>query len=269
MKALTYIFLLLLLLSIGFGAYEWQKEKEDSIQLQVDRQNEFAMKDTLRVIKNALGEEIYLKGVLVADKSNLASMNASLGKELTKLEGDVQYLSNSVATIGSKSPIIIKDTIKQYENGDYNIEWKYKNKFDSINSRSLEGDSKFSIDTTGGIVRITSKGTTISKDEIRIKLTTGLTKIDSTYRIFVKTDYPGFVLDSLEGAVLNKEMFFKPKKPMIVWGPSATVGIGMTALSPIPSPALTIGFGAMVDMNQLIDRVFGKTFGKISKLFKH
>jgi hypothetical protein len=262
MKALTYIILLLLLLAIGFGAYEWQKEKADSVQLQIDRQNEFATKDTLRVIKNALGEEIYLKGVLVADKSNLSAMNASLGKELSKLEGDVQYLSQSVATIASEGPIVIKDTVSRYPNGDYEIAWKHNRQFDSSNARFLEGSSKFVLDTTGGILKVVNKGTTIERDEMKIKLVTGLTKMDDTYRIFVKSNYPGFKIDSLEGAVLNKDMFFKPKRPLIIWGPSVTAGIGMTALSPVPSLGMTVGFGAMLDMDQFITRIF-------SKLFKH
>ena len=269
MKILSTILGFLLLFAIGFGYYEWKIEKEDSIKIQVDKQNEFALKDTLRVIKNSLGEEIYLKGVLVSDKNNLSAMNSSLGKELNKLEGDVKYLSTSVASISSKGPIVVKDTITRFPNGDYDISWNYNKRFDSSNSRSIEGNSTFALDTTGGLLKVVKKGTTISKDEMKIKLVTGLTKIDSTYRIFVKSEYPGFKVDSLEGAVLDKNMFYKPNPPLIRWGPSVTAGIGITTLSPVPSLGLVVGFGATLDMNQLIDRVFGKSFNKISKLFKH
>ena len=269
MKILNTILTILLLIAIGFGYYEWKTGNENSIKLQIEKQNEFALKDTIRIIKNSLGEEIFIKGVLISDKNNLAFINASLGKELTKLEGDVKYLSTSVASIASKGPIVVKDTVTRYPNGDYDISWKYNNRFDSSNSRSIEGNSLFALDTTGGLLKVVKKGTIITKDEMRIKLVTGLTKIDSTYRIYVKSDYPGFKIDSLEGAVLDKSMFYKPNPPLIHWGPSVTAGIGMTTLAPTPSLGLMIGFGATLDMNQLIDRVFGKSFNKISKLFKH
>ena len=69
------------------------------LQNAVDKQNQLALTDSVRIIKNRLGEEISVKNVLITDKKNLMDLNKDLAGELKKIEGKVLYISTEVARI--------------------------------------------------------------------------------------------------------------------------------------------------------------------------
>jgi len=67
-------------------------------------------------------------------------------------------------------------------------------------------------------------------DEIGFSLVTGLRKKDGKLEIFVRSDYPGFTLTKLDGAIIDpkKNPVFKEfiKKKRFHIGPMVGVGIG-------------------------------------------
>jgi hypothetical protein len=225
-------------------------------QLVINKQNELALKDSVRTIKTKYGTEISLKNVLIADRKNLMELNSGLAKDLKKLEGNVLYIASTVAEIKSKEPIIINNKVKEYPDGTRELSWAYHKDFDEFNSKTLEGNSKFSIDTTSNKFLIIDKGTTISKDEMKIKLTTGLTELDNSYQIYVTTNYPGVKFDKIDGAILDKNRFLKKVEPTFTFGPTLNVGWGINPLNQTHGPQITIGVGATLNVNKIIKSIF-------------
>jgi hypothetical protein len=178
-------------------------------------QNVYALNDSIKVIKNKAGELQYEKGLLIADKKNLESLNADLKKELDKQKGKVFYLQQVVADLRNQPPVYIPTTEYVYPNGDRSFQWAYDTIFSPGNSRALSGESFFVIDTTNNKYKIKPLYTNITKDNMSIKITTGLLKKDDKYEIFVKSDYPGFSISQLDGAFIptNDKIFGTPPKP--------------------------------------------------------
>jgi hypothetical protein len=222
----------------------------------VDKQNQLALTDSVRIIKTKYGNEISLKNILIADRRNLKDLNAELAKDLKKLEGNVLYIASTVASIKSQEPIVINNTVKEYPDGTKELNWAYHKDFDENNSKTLEGNSKFAIDTINKKFTIVDKGTTITKDEMKIKLTTGLTELDKSYQIYVTTDYPGVKFDKIDGAILDKDRFLKRVEPTIIWGPTINAGWGISPLNLTSGPQITIGVGATLNVSKIIKSIF-------------
>lgn len=225
-------------------------------QLAINKQNELALKDSVRVVKTKYGNEISLKNILISDKKHLMELNSGLAKDLKKLEGNVLYIASTVAEIKSKKPVIIENKIKEYPDGTRELSWNYHEDFDEDNSKTLEGNSKFIIDTIGKKFTIIDKGTTISKDEMKIKLTTGLTELNDSYQIYITTNYPGVKFDKIDGAILDKNRFLKKVEPTFNIGPTINVGWGINPLNQSHGPQITIGVGATLNFNKIIKSIF-------------
>ena len=249
--AIALIILTLLLLK------ECNSNENLKLQNAIDKQNQLALTDSVRVIKNRLGEEISVKNVLISDKKDLANLNKGLAEELKKIEGRVLYISSQVAKIKNQDPIIINNTVKEYPNGLRELNWIYSKAYNNNDSRSLEGNSRFVVDTTGGKFTILDRGTTITKDEMQIKLTTGLTELNDSYQIFVKTDYPGVTFDKIDGAILDKKRFMKQTEPTVVWGPSVYLGLGIDPINRTAGPQIGVGISATLNVNKYIKKLFG------------
>jgi hypothetical protein len=224
-------------------------------ETKIQKQNQKAILDSVRIVKNRFGEDISVKNVLIADNKELKTINKSLSEDLKKLEGKVKYISSIVTEIKNSEPIVISNTIRELPDGTRELAWNYEKSFDSTNSRILEGNSKFRIDTIGGKVEIIDKGTTISRDEIKIKLTTGLTELDKSYQIYVKTDYPGVTFPKIDGSVLDKSMFVKEKQPTFVIGPSISAGMTLNPLTLQPQPYVGGGLSCTFNVNKYIRKI--------------
>jgi hypothetical protein len=225
--------------------------KQDS---RISKQNELALTDSVRSVKNRWGEEIYLKNVFVANEKELKRLNAELAEDLKRAKGKVVYIQNT-KTVIEHDTLFLKNTITQFSDGTTRLSWTHDTIYDAYNSRSLAGFSEFIMDSVG----VTDKGTQITKDQIRIKLTTGLTELKGSYQIFVKSDYPGFTIDSLDGAIVDKKKFAgSSNESSFVFGPYLGVSAGYDPLNRSFGPTINVGVGVMFNLNKQIKRLIKK-----------
>ena len=194
------------------------------------KQNVFSLNDSIRTYKTKTGELIYEKGALIAENGNLKSLNS-------KLAEDIKYLKDHPIVV-IKTEIIIKhDTIEipvyitnpvWNEDGSVtrDLKWKYEKDFGKGNSRKLSGEIKVTVDTS---MNLTSTPVHITTDEFSLAITTGMTENkDGLLEIFVKSDYPGFSVSSLDGALIDPKKsdvlkkYFPPKR----WALGVYGGIG-------------------------------------------
>ena len=184
------------------------------------RQNVFALNDSIRTYKTKTGSLVYEKGALISENGNLKNLNKGLSDE-------VKYLKDNPIVI-IKTKIVVKhDTIEipvyisapiynQDGSVSSELKWSYDKDFGNGNSRKLSGKIDITIDTA---MNLTSTPVHITNDEFSIAISTGLTENkDGLLEIFVKSDYPGFSVNSLDGALIDPKKsevlkkYFPPKR---------------------------------------------------------
>lgn len=222
----------------------------------VFQQNQVALRDTVRLIKNKNEENVFIKNTLISDKKELKDLNESLYKEVDKLQGKVLYISNVKATVITDT-VFIENEINTDTNTNLNsLSWEYYKAYNENNSRFIKGQSRFMIDTSD--LTIIDKGTIISEDKMNISLTTGLNELDESFQIFVKTDYPGITFSNIDGAILDKKRFMKQTQPSWIFGPSVYVGLGVDPLNRTAGPQVGIGLSATFNLNKVFNNIFNK-----------
>jgi hypothetical protein len=194
------------------------------------KQNVAALNDTIRYYKTKNGQLVYEKLALISENGDLKKLNA-------KLADDIKYLKDHPIVVIRTEIIIKHDTIEVpvyitnpvwNEDGSVtrDLKWKYEKDFGKGNSRKLSGEIKVTVDTA---MNLTSTPVHITDDEFSIAITTGITENkDKLLEIFVKSDYPGFKIKSLDGALIDPKKsdvlkkYFPPKR----WALGFNAGFG-------------------------------------------
>lgn len=209
--------------------------------LLIDKQNQSSLTDSIRVTVNKAKEIESSRDILISDNKNLMNLNTNLATELKKENGKVFELNSIIASLRNKpgDTVYIKTTIIKYPDGSLGLSWKYDSVFNSKNSRHIYGISKFKLKDS----LITNEKTFITKDEINFNIVTGLRQNkDGKMEIFVRSDYPGFNITSLEGSILDTKdnPIFKTVDKPKRWGIGPYIGVGIGS-SIIPSIQIGIG----------------------------
>jgi hypothetical protein len=230
------IIIILLLLGGGIALSRIGGLKTD---LAISNQNNAALGDSLKVTRNKAGELEYSKGILVSEKKDLKDYSESLNKELKKIKGKVSELNIIIASVSTIDTLLIPNEVVVYADSSYGLKWFSKQVFDENNSRYLEGVSKFHL-VKDSIIPLETE---VTKDEFNFNLITGLKEgEDGVVSIFAKSDYPGFAIGKIEGAIIDPKKhpvlkkFTKQKK----WGVGPYIGFGW---SNSINPSIQVGIG--------------------------
>jgi hypothetical protein len=218
-------------------------------QVMVSNQNQKALLDSIHEVKDEFGKITSYKASFIAKGEELQKLNEELYKEVLQLKGDIKFIQKSVSTI-SNDPVIINNKVKVYPDGTNEMSWIYDTTYNVNNSRLLEGNTKFRIDSLGKII---DKGTTITRDEMRISLTTGLSQDNGVYKIFVNSDYPNFKVERLNGSILDQNLFIKSEEDDFIFGPQFGLGLGSGF-----TPQIYLGIGMTYNLNKPIKKFFKK-----------
>lgn len=229
MKIINTILLIIIILLIGLGSYYfYQSQKKESIRFQ---NNLLALQDSIKKTQNLVGEEMYEKLAFDTDIEELRLLNKTLYDEVKKLKGNVELISKMGITVSSSDTLYSKDSIIVI-----------KESTDTIGqtlSRWDFSDSTWTI--SGGTIfnwKDSISQSYISNRTIKLDLITGIQEIDGQKKIFVRSDNPDIVVNSLSGAVLKKD-----KKKFIdqfYLGPSISLGVDYNGN---PNAMLGISFG--------------------------
>lgn len=190
-------------------------------QLAVAEHNLAAANDTIRYEKNRNGEEMAVKLAFLTDKlANLEELNQDLYAEVKNIKG-------KVSTIIKTDVQIIHDTVELKVDGTLLnskvvANFDYSKEFSPGNFRKLKGFTSYDIKTG-------EAGGELTQDEVGMRYTTGIKNLDKNKpEIFLQSDYPGFKATSLEGAVLDPNLFASKRKvPLITLG----IGVGWTPVT--------------------------------------
>lgn len=249
-RALIMIFVIAGL--ILYNVYLFKVSYDASRARDIAQHNLDVALDTIRLRENR-DKVIYEKLAYLTDNNtSLAKMN--------------KELANEVKTIGGKVSTIIKTQIKILEKPIYVpvegeildsqviARFKYDSTYSPGNFRRLSGYTSYNL----------KDGVVVAKkevDEIGIKFTTGIKDIDKGKpEIFLTSDYPGFKVTQLDGAIIDPKLFEpKVRVPLI----TPTIAIGYTPVLYSPSNkqiTLENRFGITIGL--------GFNVGKMLRLYK-
>jgi len=222
----NYVFLLLIISMVFIALFFRQCSKTAQYKNQLQNNIDYYT-DSLRIEKNKTGKLEYDKTILITDKSNLENQNKELYNELQIEKGKVKVIIKEIIKIVHDT-IYIHDTIISLGDDKYLVKWDYSEYFtkDKFNYQILNGETVLDCKILPPI----SKGTLLTKNEIGISLITGIKENKGKLEIFVRSDYPGFTLTHLDGAIIDindsKELKKIANKKRFGIGPFIGVGLG-------------------------------------------
>lgn len=197
-------------------------------ELKDANQNLIALNDSVRYVKNKNGALEAQKALLIADNKDLKKLNSDLQDELKSERGKVIYIDKI------QTKIVHDTTYIHTELVDNKFAFAYDTTYSKGNSRTLAIE---------GEVNGNDVDCKIVKDEFSVAIVTGIKKENGVAQIFVRSDYPGFNVSSIDGAILSQDdpIFAQDaKKKHFIIGPQ--VGIGVSAglkLTPYIGAGLT------------------------------
>jgi hypothetical protein len=214
------IFILVILLFKDCGR---TPADDNLLQLQ---QNLSYYKDSLIKERNLNGDLEYKRSVLATSLKDLEKTNKYLYDELQKEKGNVIFLNsvkikleNEIRILKGTDPGII--IIKNKNN--HKILLKIDTTYSKGNSRLLITETSFVTNDTCGINR-DSLQIKVLKDITEFSLVTGLSEnTEKLLQIFVRSDYPGFSVSQLDGAIID------PHKSELIksYFPEKRIGVGV------------------------------------------
>lgn len=222
-----------------------------SDDLKISKMNQIALNDSIRSYEIKNGSLVYQKQILIASKKELKDLNLDLSKEL-------KGIKNNPKIIIKKEISIVHDTLKvptyivKYTDGNTGLTWKTDTTYSEGNYQTLSGETRFKLDSAGHIIN--SPVTYINENKIGISLTTGLVSDKEGYKIFIKSDYPGFTPTKIEGAIIDKKMIISNESP-VVFGPSIGYGLVFASGGQVRH-GLSLGFMATYNLNKPIKKLF-------------
>ena len=204
---------ILVALLLGWMQVEQCKAKQSlKRQLAVAEQNIKAANDTIRVVKDKAGKDEFDKLSFITDKlSSLEKLNADLAAEVKTIKGKVStIIKTDVQIVHDTVPLVVTGTLRD---SILTNNFDYSKTFSPANFRKFKGYTKYDLRNGQSTGEVTN-------DEIGIRFKTGIKNLDKGKpEIFISSDYPGFTVTALDGAVLDPTLFSKkPKVKLITTG---------------------------------------------------
>ena len=222
-------------------------------------QNILALLDTIHVEKNKNKEQQFVIASYVTDVNNLEILNKelyneviaqrgeviSLNKVIYRLEQEADYFKKQINHMESiiSQPVQINDTT-------YRITWEKRYDWDKLNYDIYRGETIVGLGKFG----LRHYDSDITYRISQVDLMFGQVVENGQLRIFVKTNYPGFTPQSLQGVLIdpNTNSYIKSLIKKKKWLPNTlSIGVGPSFGYDILSTKIYLGIGVNVNYNLL------------------
>ncbi len=210
---------ILLAIAIAVLGFMYQHQQNLKIRAQVDLQNESALYDSLRIVKNKNGDLEASKASFIASEKDLRALNSDLADAVDAEKGKVVSLGRIVFKLKQDTSLLRKSLVDQQKPAEepvqindstYHIPWDLMYVYDSTNYDYYIGVTEIEIGV-GNPYKVRHIFTELKSRESRINLTFGQKVEDGQLRVFANSDYPGFAPEQLQGVLIdpNKNPFIK------------------------------------------------------------
>lgn len=216
---------ILLIIVLALGLMQWNSCNRNARlkkELAVATHNINAANDTIRLERNKNGDTMSVKLAFLTDKlSNLEKLNEDLYAEVKNIKGKVSTIIKTdvqVKEVEKPVPFLVEGKLAD---STVTAQFKFDTTYSPGNYRKLAGFTQYNL-------RNGQSNGSLTQSEFGMRFTTGIRNLDKGKpEIFLQSNYPGFTVTALEGAVLDPLLFKKKKVPTITLG----VGIGWTPVT--------------------------------------
>ncbi len=211
----------------------------------IDEQNQRALSDSLRTVKNKAGEAETVTSSFVAKLKDLEKLNRDLYNETRKELGEVKGLIKGSVTVNTGNVVVSNELLK-YPDNAYGLKFE-KDVSDSGLTYSIKGISKFKLENN----TIFPGTTEIFENKTKLKIVLGFKELDNNYEVFARSASKNVLFDELSGVLLipkKADQLLTPIKKKKRFGIGPEIGIG---ISTSLKPSIFIGFGANYNLIEL------------------
>lgn len=247
--------IILIVLLIMFAAGECRRIMSLKTEIDVHDQNISALKDSLKFERTKNGALLVSIDGYIATEKELKSLNKGLWDEVTAQKGKVISLTNLVVVLKQDSLQLTKTidklntiigTMLKIDDSTFVAPWTLAFTYDSTNYDVFRGRTQVGISSKDPLI-LRHKNTYLLERKTQIELTWGEKVEKGKLRIFVKSNYPGFTVKSMEGVLIdpNNNPLFKDLMKKRHWftgfgiGPELSTGWNILQAK----PAIVVGVG--------------------------
>lgn len=215
-------------------------------QQKINEQNNRALTDSLRFVKNKAGEIEAIKSSFVAKLSDLEKLNKDLYNESKKEIGNLKALIKGSISVNTGN-VIISNELKQYPDGKtYGLLFE-KTKIDSGLVWSIKGESRFKFDNN----TIFPGQTEIFNNQMKLKLVLGFKENKENYEVFARSASPYVTFDDLSGVMLipkKADPLLTPPAKNKRFGLGINIGYGVGFINKQLMLTPYVGFGLQYNL---------------------
>lgn len=208
----------ILIAALGIVCMLWfrscnQASKEKAaleIQQKVTEQNNRALTDSIKHVKDKAGDIEAVKSSFVSKLSDLGQLNKDLYAESKKEIGELKALIKGNID-ASSGDVVMSNELKKYpDDKTFGLLFE-KTKVDSGMTWTINGESKFKLENN----TIFPGQTEIFNNSMKLKIVLGFKENEKDYEVFARSSNPNVKFDELSGVL------FIPKKPDPILSPPA------------------------------------------------
>jgi len=199
----------LLLLNV----FQYTSNKETKKQLAVTEHNLKVANDSVRITKDKAGKDEANKlAYYVKENSDLQKLNKDLALEVKNTKGKVSTIVKEQVKIVTDTVYLASNTTIDETDSTITTDFNFDTTYNPGNFRKLKGFAKYDFKTKQSSAQLNT-------DEIGIAIITGIKNLDKGKpEIFVRSNYPGFSVTQIDGAVLDPKLFKTTKQRRLSLG---------------------------------------------------
>lgn len=206
------IFIILIIIGLVlFSALQCSRIREFKRQQLKDKQNEIALKDSLKFEKQKNGELNVSIASYIATEKELKILNEDLWRRVKAQNGEIISLNHSIIMLIQDTTLLRKylvekdkliEKLLKIDENTYAAPWSLSYKYDSTNFDKFSGRTIISISNKNPIELI-HVNTELLKRETQIDLTWGQKIENDVLRVYIQSAYPGFTVTQLSGVMID------------------------------------------------------------------
>lgn len=194
----TSLVAILLLVNI----YQYNSNRETKKQLAITEHNLKVANDSVRITKDKAGkDEANHLAYYVKNNADLQKLNKDLALEVKNTKGKVNTIVKEQVKIVTDTVYLASNTTIDETDSTITTDFNFDTTYNPGNFRKLKGFAKYDFKTKHSNAQLT-------QDEIGLTVITGIKNLDKGKpEIFVRSNYPGFTVTQIDGAVLDPKIF--------------------------------------------------------------
>jgi hypothetical protein len=216
----------------------------------ISQNNIEVLNDSINTFKTKNGSLINERGILIASKKELKTLNSELYKTVNDLEKEIDGIEPTIVIDYQTS--VVHDTVFLNSNllvlndSTYEVNFNKDTIYNENNSRKIAGSITIKLlSDTSQFNTVEISEVKLTKDEINMDASLVIGMKDDKLKVWLSTKYPGFQADQIEAVTLDPNIHPELRKlnnKKFSVGPYVGFGIGQN-FSISPSIGIGIQYG--------------------------